>query len=102
MINSWKRAFKGELPLWKAFWIGHFLGYWVLSLILGLTGAALDIDIFFKPVLLIFIPISVYTIYKCSKNVKKPLWGKLAKIYAIIWALIYLAGVITIPIALYL
>lgn len=102
MINIFKQALKGQLPLWKVFWLGHILGYFILVAISALITLALDTDIFFKPALLLFILLSVYAIYKCSANVEKKYLGKLAKIYAVLIGLLYIVGIITIPIALYL
>lgn len=102
MLTIWQKAFKGQLPLWRVFWIGHVLGYFVLSVLNALVAGAVDTDIFMKPTLLIFIALSVYVIFKCSANVEKKLLGTLAKIYAVIWGLVYIVGAITIPIALYL
>jgi VanZ family protein len=102
MLNTFKRALTGELPLWRVFWLGHILGYFILIGISALITLTLNTDIFFKPVLLLFILLSVYAIYKCSANVEKKYLGKLAKIYAVLIGLLYIVGVITIPIALYL
>jgi VanZ family protein len=102
MLKIWQQAFKGQLPLWRVFWIGHVLGYFVFSVLSALVAGALDTDIFMKPALLLFIALSVYAIFKCSANVERKFLGKLAKIYAVLWGLTYIAGAITIPIALYL
>lgn len=102
MLNTFKQALKGQLPLWKVFWLGHILGYFILVAISALITLALDTDIFFKPVLLLFILLSIYAIYKCSANVERKYLGKLAKIYAVLIGLLYIVGIITIPIALYL
>jgi hypothetical protein len=102
MLNIWQQASKGQLPLWRVFWLGHVLGYFILIAISTLITLVLDTDLFFKPVLLLFILLSVYAIYKCSANVEKKLLGKLAKIYAVLMGILYIVGIITIPIALYL
>lgn len=102
MLKIWQQAFRGQLPLWRVFWIGHALGYFVFSVLIALVAGALDTDIFIKPALLIFIALSVYAIYKCSINVEKQMWGKLARLYTLLWLLVFIVGAITIPIALYL
>ncbi len=55
MLNIWQQAFKGQLPLWRVFWLGHVLGYFILMTISALITLALNTDIFFKPTLLLFI-----------------------------------------------
>lgn len=96
-------ALSGQLRLWRVFWFGHFLAYWIITAFYGLLAAAFESNVFsalYLPILLGYMAFVYLAIWRCSMNVDKKIWGYLAKIYSGLALASYIVGIITIPIAL--
>ena len=85
MKQTLKRIWKGESPLWKAFWLFFIGGYFLLLLIdLILTGIVVAyfefVPLYFLTIFLFFVTfafliVSSYAIKRCSKNAKWKGWA---------------------------
>lgn len=106
IINSFKKALKGEEKLWIAFWL-----WFVALLFLGIISNATIIPIVYYPIIaslpLEYVPISFATdclitvifrsvliliIWKCANNTKNKVWFYSARIIAIAFAIFTIYG----------
>ena len=103
LLQTWRLALNGKLQLWRVFWIGHFLAYFIISVVYALFVIATNsplVEFLFLPTLLIYMALVYVAMWKCAMNVEKKMWGYCAKIYAGFALATYVIGIITIPIAL--
>ncbi len=103
LFQSWGLALKGEMQLWRVFWIGHFLAYWVFVALFAVLALLFDSNIpllLFTPFVLTYMAFVYFAIWKCAFNSNRKVYGYLARIYAGLALIAYVAGFVTIPIAL--
>lgn len=104
LFQSWKLALKGELQLWRVFWIGHFLAYWVFVALFGILALLFDSNIpalLFAPFVLTYMGFVYFAMWRCAFNSNKRIYGYLARVYAGIALISYVVGVFTIPMVLF-
>jgi hypothetical protein len=82
---------RGEGPLWKAYWLYGVLGSTVLALLLLLLMQRGAIDsAWFQLVLLLLAAYTVWivvSVWRCAFNVEKPLYGHMARALTVAWAI---------------
>ncbi len=95
-----------ELPLWKSFWVGQlgaaFFGF-VVALLLDFSrgAAALNMSDSMSEIVgwAIFVPFYILlmvSLWKCAYNTKHAFWGHLARVYAVLSTLFFVAILITV------
>jgi len=95
-----------ELPLWKSFWFGllgaAFFGF-VLAFLLDFSrgAAALNMSDNVTEIVgwVIFVPfymMLMLSLWKCAYNTKNAIWGHLARVYAVLTSLLFIAILITV------
>ncbi len=80
-VSTW---FIGEARLWKPFWLGGFLGGFLISAamsLLALTGIAGQIASF--AVAAVYVVWLAGAVWNCAYNVDREWWGHLARAYII-------------------
>ena len=93
------------LPLWKSFWVGQFgavfFGF-IIALLLDFSRAAalLDMSANVSEIVgwAIFVPFYLLlmgSLWKCAYNTKTALWGHLARVYAVLTSLLFIAILVT-------
>jgi hypothetical protein len=103
LFQSWRLALKGEMQLWRVFWIGHFLAYWVFVALFAVSALLLDSNLaslLFAPFVLTYMFLVYFAMWKCAFNSNRKVYGYLARIYAGIALIAYIVGIVTIPIAI--
>jgi hypothetical protein len=103
LFQSWRLALKGEMELWRVFWIGHFLAYLVFVALFAVLALLFDSNIpllLFTPFVLTYMAFVYFAIWKCALNSNRKVYGYLARIYAGIGLISYVVGFITIPMVL--
>jgi hypothetical protein len=94
------------LPLWKSFWVGlfgaAFFGF-VITLLLDFSrgAAALNMSDNTSEIVgwAIFVPfylLIMVSLWTCAYNTKNALWGHLARAYAVLTSLFFIAILITV------
>lgn len=103
LFQSWRLALKGEMQLWRVFWIGHFLAYWVFVALFAVLALLFDSNLaslLFAPFVLTYMLFVYFAMWRCAFNSNKKVYGYLARIYAGLALIAYVVGIISIPIAL--
>ena len=105
LIESWKSALKGNCQLWRVFWLGNFLAYFILVGLVGIISLLTDgADAFLVStatlLFLIYLVFVLYALWKCAFNVENKIYGYLARIYVVLAFITYVIGMVTIPMAL--
>jgi hypothetical protein len=82
------RAWRGEQPLWKVFWL---YGVATSLVLIALYGAAFYAGqaALRQGLLLCFVPYTAWllvSVWRCANNTKEPYWGLLARFMTIAWA----------------
>jgi len=94
-----------ELPLWKSFWFGlfgaAFFGF-VIAFLLDFSrgAAALNMSDNVSEIVgwAIFVPVYILimlSLWKCAYNTSNVIWGHLARVYAVLTPLLFVAILIT-------
>ncbi len=84
-------AWKGNIPLVRAFWAYYFIGQIFIAVMLGAIGALLDsIGLWYVTVGLVVLVVLPYVIWSswsvwtCAFNVKRRPWGYVARLVIVI------------------
>lgn len=95
-----------DLPLWKSFWIGQLGAVLCGALIMYLLGfsrrvAALNMSENVSEIVgwAIFAPLYVLfmlSLWKCAYNTNNAIWGHLARAYAVLTSLFFIAILIIV------
>ena len=95
-----------NLPLWKSFWIGLLgaaLFGFVITILLGYSRGAARLnmsdnttEIVGWAVFLPFYIMLMISLWKCAYNTSLPLWGHLARAYAVLTSLLFTAILIAV------
>lgn len=95
-----------DLPLWKSFWVGllgaAFFGFVIaISLDFSRGASALNMSDNVSEIVgwAIFVPVYLlimFSLWKCAYNTKNAIWGHLARVYAVLTSLLFVAILITV------
>ena len=90
-VKTWNR---GEARLWKPFWFGGFVGYFVLLILLALANyiitllindeAGLIADIVGNVMIFVYTAWLLVVIWRCAFNVDWVIWGYLVRVVVIV------------------
>ena len=94
-----------ELPLWKSFWVGllgaAFFGF-VIAFLMDFSrgAAALNMNENVSEIVgwAIFVPVYLlimFSLWKCAYNTSHTILGHLARVYAVLTSLLFIAILIT-------
>lgn len=82
------RAWRGEQPLWKVFWV---YGVAASSALIALYGIGFYVDriALRQELLLGFVPYTVWilvSVWRCANNAENEFWGLMARLLTVAWA----------------
>ncbi len=86
-----RRYWRGDAPLWRAFWLWGVLGSWLIAAIFAGAAAAFGITV--PLYILTGLVMSAYTVWilgsvwRCAENVSSPQWTPIARALTVAWAL---------------
>ena len=83
------RAWRGELPLWKVFWL-YGIGVSGVMITFYALGFYLDHVALRQALLLFFAPYTFWilvSVWRCANNTDNQFWSVIARLLAVAWAI---------------